>query len=196
MHTITVSNVFHDFIMKNINRVYKKELYASIESRGVALPSYTSKTITIDYLNSVKYKEVFLFYRENWKEDLVVNVPREEIFEEFKESAVWGFDEKKIPDKCWLVQACYQINPNHPIFVTQNQLVDDVLEDFGAPTLDSLNRIRVAYQRVLDVEAQLVISHRAKRLVNKKQKFRQILNKMRAEFPFLRLTPDIQRYIE
>ena len=116
----------NEYPISMINRVVpsKADLYNILSNNPefeLKLPAYSSKAITIAYLMSVANGNVFSIkksaYRE-WKAKTYLS--KIDYFAELsKISNNIGFDLDSLPDKKWLKNVFFSLNPDHDFFKKQ-----------------------------------------------------------------------------
>ena len=116
----------NQYPIETVNRLIssKYQLYTVLtESSDFSfkLPSYHSKAITITYLINVANGQVFAIkktdYKENFKKSSLNKI---DYFVELgKLVNNLGFGIESLPDKRWLRNALFSINPDHEFFSNQ-----------------------------------------------------------------------------
>lgn len=96
------------------------------ESKGFYLPDFDSKAITEEYLVLVAKKEAFTIEREKIKIGILrKKAPKTELIVNLQNQTnkPLGFSEDNPPNKSWLINCLYSLNPNHALFALPEPIV-------------------------------------------------------------------------
>lgn len=136
-------------------------------TKKIYLPQENSKCMTRTYLIGVLLGKYFFVRAENFRilsESCakLVNATSELLFDEIRRFLIpanvnFGFSEECLPDKNWLLNVLWNLNPQHPIFVSElNLSVCDALKDFlptdVAPDQSYKKALHPAYKKFLKLK--------------------------------------------
>ena len=101
--------------------------YLALVDQGWSLPKFSRNSITFQYLWNVFMGDCFRIKRENVKKGVTFKrISKKELF--FRINLLiknFGFTNEKIPEKDWLIDILYTIDPNNEVFSKSKNEIED-----------------------------------------------------------------------
>ena len=95
-----------------------QNFYYSLLNEGWFLPLFDRNCITFDYLWNVFLGKYFRIKRNEIKQGILFkNITKTQLLQALNSKIDnLGFDTQKIPEKQWMINVLFTVNPNHEIF--------------------------------------------------------------------------------
>jgi hypothetical protein len=104
-----------------------KNFYFALLDKGWALPAFTKNAITFQYLWDIFTQKSFRIQRSELKKGVLFRkVSKKYLFEELNRVIQnLGFTSEKLPDKEWMVDLLFTVDPKNNIFLKGGNQIED-----------------------------------------------------------------------
>lgn len=104
-----------------------KNFYFALLDKGWYLPSYNKGSLSFSYLWNVFSDKCFRIQREKVKKAIVFkNLTKMQVFEALNAKVRnLGFQTEKLPEKQWMLDVLYTIDPENRIFNREEGIIEE-----------------------------------------------------------------------